>query len=536
MKQSWAPWILTLTALGLLLPYLLFSFFNIPSSDDFLYARWQREWGTVDANITCYVGWGGRYFSNLLLTTCNPLAYSTNFQHFLVPYQIHSVLLLAGLALATYYWVNMLAPGVVYPFSFALILVGFIVALLGNLAEFLYWMAGSYTYCYGLIFGLMALYYLFGVEPKVIKPQKRANHFPLLIAMLVVVVFAGICLFVFRKCIIAWLNVRPWLFLIMIAFLSGLCLLMPMSQAKQNAISKNRTLLASVCFFMSIGSNEVYAFVLVPFVGLYLLLEFWNTRKFNLLSGILLLLALLASGLNLLAPSTFARQKLQTGKTSFHITHMKSLATLLDYFATLPVIFALLVGLLIWFPAKGNFEMKAFPTAQSANKSYSVLILILSLIVVFSLSVLIPVFLSVLSGAIPDRTKNPLYFISALILLVPANQLAKYLLATFNKPKWQASAMIIAGFISIFYFGNHAKTIQYLNSGQAALSLQTDKIRFQQIAVCQSDTCIISRNPYVAPGLKSAENAVLDNDPASWKKYKDFSFATYFGKKSIIAR
>jgi len=536
MKLRYVPAVTAIFGLIFLLPYMLLGFFNVPASDDYLYARWQNDWGTVDANITCYVGWGGRYFSNLMLTTCNPLAYSSDYKDFLWLYQLHSIALLFGLIAATFLWIKVFLSAVNQSVAITFTLVGLSLALMGNVAEFLYWMAGSYTYCYGLIFALMAIYYLYGVPSNPNPLRFSASSTKLIIISLAGLLFFA-SLFVFRKPLIVWLNVRPGLFFIAILMISLACLIIPFFPKFKTYLLKYRLFLCSVCLFLAMGSNEVYAFILCPFIALLLVIEIWENRRISWSGLLLFFISTIAAGFNLFAPSTFARQKLQTDKATFDIANFESLARLLDYFSSIPFLFLFFLGLFLLFPTDGStwrlYSLKNKPLDKHRIMYHS----IFAVLLVIYLSVFLPVFLSVLAGPIPERTKNPLFFLSVLVLLIPAQQLAKNL--KFKTPVVMALAFIfisLIGFYALPFPKNYFQTVTYLSSGNARRSIELDKIRFQQIASCQSDTCFISGNSFLAPGVKSAENAVFFNDPVSWKRYKDFSFATYFGKKSIIVR
>jgi hypothetical protein len=269
-------------------------------------------------------------------------------------------------------------------------------------------------------------------------------------------------------------------------------------------------------------------------VALYALLVMLKSQKISIMPLALVAINIVAAGLNLLAPSTFARQKLQTHKAEvFDITSLKQIEELLAYFGSLPGVF--LIALSVHLAYSRVNDKKS--DNQGLVKSWEMWLPVFAFSTAVFLSVLLPIFLSMLSGPIPDRTKNPLLFLSGLMVFVLAGFGAKKL----QNSRWGFWRLIIAtvffvlGLLSIpnIYLN---RAMQHVTSGNAFASVKLDKERFLQIESCQSDTCIISVNPYYQKGLTASENAILDSDPPSWKRYKDFSFATYFGKKSIIAR
>jgi len=58
-----------------ILPFVILSYYSIPAYDDFDYALTTIENGYFQAQKIWYFTWSGRYFSQAVLTTINPLIY-----------------------------------------------------------------------------------------------------------------------------------------------------------------------------------------------------------------------------------------------------------------------------------------------------------------------------------------------------------------------------------------------------------------------------------------------------------------------------
>ena len=527
--------ILSILAILLLFPFVVLAFFNVPSSDDFAYALWQRDMGTITANLACYYGWGGRYFSNLLLTAANPLAYSTNYKSFLIPYQLHSIAMLLFLSLSFFHLFRRVTPKTEGLLPFSIFVLAFHIFFLKDSRELLFWMAGSYTYCYGLSFALMALFYLTSSENKVetdtmrIFPNKKIA---LVLAVFLTTIIA--ILWIYRKKLLLFLNPKPELFLCLIAIITLFALLLPFFQtdAKRGLLQKYS--LVALCSFLAIGSNEIFAFLLLPFFGIFLVFQMLRNMKIRLIDIVLLAISTIAAALNLLAPSTFARQKLQSGSTiSFNAFDLPQLAGLLSYFGYF-IPFSLLV-----------FSVYLFFFNKTAQKNededeYSIVVLtIFSIISIVYLLVIVPVGLSYVSGSLPDRAKSPLVILATFPLLI----LAEVIVRNYPTVLKSRNGILISGIsfllMSYFYFPfsrTWKDSIEFILSDNAQKSISTHKKRFEEIANCQSDSCIISKNSFHPLHLLNGESAIQDDDPASWKNYKNFSYAAYFGKKTIIAR
>ena len=155
-----AKWSVLVLALCLLLPVIGLMAFSFPFSDDFANATWIKKDGVIDANLACYMGWSGRYFSNIMLGVANPLSYTNDLNDVVWIYRLHSIILLLLLFVSVYLFYKRFIPGQngIGLLTISSIALG--IASLGNGFEWLYWLSGSYTYCLGFCFCLLSIIFL----------------------------------------------------------------------------------------------------------------------------------------------------------------------------------------------------------------------------------------------------------------------------------------------------------------------------------------------------------------------------------------
>jgi len=535
--RSFPPLLLLGFSLILLAPLLVLAFYNVPSSDDFSYGRWQRDWGTIGANLTCYFGWGGRYFSNLLLTAANPLGYSMDYRNFLIPYQLHSVVLMVFLVISFFHLTQRIFPRegrkVLFPFStFILSLTLF---FLKDLNELFYWMAGSYNYCYGLTFALMGIYFISeeGNKPSDFEMFRKGKWKVWLggIGLILILILTSV---LFRKSLIAFLNPRPALFLMAILGSSIGILVLPYYQKAEIRSTFLKYFLGVVCAFLAIGSNEMFAFIILP---IYFVLEgyrVFQTRRITLIQIVLILTSLIAAGLNLFSPSTLRRREQQTaGGNPFDIFDPGDVKHLLNYFNYFTG-FALLVFAVYLLFIKKREPLPSNPSSKSEG-----ILFVFAWLCLGYLLIIVPLGLSFLSGFIPDRTKNPLAILAIFPLFIII-KVSSHWLPIVYPFRW---GILAFGFFVCFAINQGSplsktwyETLSYITSPDAKKSIDLHRSRFQAILDCPDEICFISKNPFHSDSLFNGESATLVSDPESWKHFKKHSYAAFFRKKSIIAR
>lgn len=154
-KQKYFDFTLLALLLAALLPFFALSFYNIPSADDLSYLNAAKNINLYKNISNYYFGWGGRYFSSLIIFT-NPLVYGWELGYKLIPV-FTIVLLYIGLLLLvrsflknhfTKYYLN------------AMILLALIIQLFPSPVEALYWISGSLTYTIPYIILLFLIFIL----------------------------------------------------------------------------------------------------------------------------------------------------------------------------------------------------------------------------------------------------------------------------------------------------------------------------------------------------------------------------------------
>jgi len=125
-----------------ILPFIIISFFNNPTADDFCYNCQSRDLGFWNAQLSWYNDWSGRYFSSAILSI-KPLVSDS----FLI-YKLIPIILLISLLTSIYYLSSLLFVNLKKRDFFILTFFIFILYLIQmpSISQGLYWLAGSITY------------------------------------------------------------------------------------------------------------------------------------------------------------------------------------------------------------------------------------------------------------------------------------------------------------------------------------------------------------------------------------------------------
>ena len=506
--------------------FLLLSFFNCPQSDDYYYSLWMRDWGFADSNITIYFGWGGRYFSNILLTLFNPLSYSTDYQENLIPYQLHSVFHILLLCFSG----KILCQRIEFVPNPWLVLVPiiFFFQKAASLNEFLYWFAGTATYCSGVIYGLLALSAAIdlrqqskaGIKPSISLPKKPFTQIFLILSAILIVVF--------RKNFIALLNAIPLIPLILItaAITSVFAFL---NSGKLNSANKT---LVSLCFsvFASAGCSEIAGVILVICFGLFFLLQFRNTSIRDYRPALPLVISMVALGANILAPSTANREG--TVNPALINNVAKSLESALEILSglidTIPCIATALILSLLYRKHSPEISKNEIAIQVGAGLAFCLMI-----------CGILPFALWMKAGELPGRAINVLQIVSFLTLFLVFFQTGSLIRKWIPQIGFRGLAalqMILPA--SLFFTpgtNNIRLAIEDLSSGQARGFYREYCKEQEAIRNCREKVCELDPMHFKPKIISSSSNAVvLGEDPPAWVSYKNNSYAAYFGKKEII--
>ncbi len=139
-----------------ILPFIIISFFNNPTADDFCYNCKSRDLGFWNAQLSWYNDWSGRYFSSAILSI-KPLVSDS----FLI-YKLIPVLLLISLFISIYYLSSLLLVNLKKRDFFILtffILVMYLIQM-PSISQGLYWLAGSITYQLSNILAILLFCFL----------------------------------------------------------------------------------------------------------------------------------------------------------------------------------------------------------------------------------------------------------------------------------------------------------------------------------------------------------------------------------------
>ncbi len=140
-------------AFGLLVTilFLVLSFYNHPSADDFNYSMNVRQYGFFGAQQYWYTHWSGRYFATFLLSL-NPLVINS-----VSGYKMMSFLLIFLTVFSLYFFIDTVFNKARFLEKTYIVILAFFtfVMLMPSVAEGFYWMSGAYTYQIGNILTLL---------------------------------------------------------------------------------------------------------------------------------------------------------------------------------------------------------------------------------------------------------------------------------------------------------------------------------------------------------------------------------------------
>ena len=501
-----------------LLLFVVLALYNCPLSDDFYYALWMRDWGVADANISIYYAWGGRYFSNVVLTLCNSLSYSNDFSIFIRPYQLHSIT-----HILLWVWAGkILFKRIPYLSSSWLFLVPAILFLQksADVTSFFYWLASAGTYCGGAIFCMLALSAERELRSKPDSWKIPPGTFLRFTAFLAA---SGGILYLFRKVLIEFFNQHPigLLCLFLTAVLSIFFYL--------NREENKNPLLLRVCFTLSsmacAGSSELAGAILV--VCLFILF-LWDFQLKKISAYIPMLIAVLALSINILAPATANRAGTANPGTH-NWQHAASgaliiLAGIKDFLPCLPA------GLLFSAVCRISSQTHPFPDIRK--------LILFGIMALLMVDGVLPFLTLLKAGELPGRAINLHQFSMCLMLFLLSYFIGLKLFSGKGKKSF-AWILIMNVLLLTFLIIPGKKNIQNgisdLADGKAAGYYNEFCSEQLAIQACTASVCEVeplqNRPLVISSGSNSVEAGL---DPPSWVGYKNNSYAAYYGKKSIF--
>lgn len=148
-------------------PFIVISFYNHPSADDFCFSNVAMEMGFWDAQAKWYNDWTGRYFSTALLSI-GPVVNKSVLQYKILPIIIMAILFFSIVTL-----IRQISPSLSAKFCLmgACIILLLYLAGAPSIVEGFYWMPGYVTYQYGNI----ATFFLLAVMTRLYRAKENRS-------------------------------------------------------------------------------------------------------------------------------------------------------------------------------------------------------------------------------------------------------------------------------------------------------------------------------------------------------------------------
>jgi hypothetical protein len=527
LKISKGIWITSGILFSVILIWL--AFYNCPQSDDFFYGMWMQQWGFADANITIYYAWGGRYFSNIILTLCNGLGYSTDYKEFLLPYQLHSVFHIILFLLSTA--IIFLRTNSKNALWTCIIPLVFFIKDADCLSEFFYWLAGSATYCSGYIFGAIALASAIDFHNGIAGNKRmwpgrtEIIFFSVLSSLMVMITIVfGV------KPIISFLNSQPLVFLTFFWIIIGILFVL-MLRPKENSLT-----VSFLCMlfgsFASAGSSELAGALLIVCFSMLWLWFFHKKNVQNPVYNLPILIAIAALALNVLAPATANREGTVNPQILFNFTHSLTIAFQIfsKVLESIPVIFT---GAVLAI----SFGNQLISSQIKIQKQILFFILFL-----FVANFLLPFATLLKAGELPARAVNlhqlVIYVASFIFGWEAGNYLNCFPFFQSARGRLIRLSLITPAFLLFPVKTNNLfESFTDLTSGRAKVFYEDFCHEQEQIQHCNSSVCEVAPLRSKPRIISSGSNAVVsETDPQSWIQYKDNSYAAFYNKKRIFRR
>lgn len=192
-----------LVLFSLLLPFLVLSFYTVPSTDDYAFTVNTIEYGLIEAQIQSYLNWTGRY-SSVLLLSLHPLVID-----FLLGYRIVALLTFLFSLHAIYFFLKK-------TFGFSeegktlLICVALLYVYLSSMPELVqgfYWMPGTITYQLG---NILLLYFVGNIVNLQTEGIKHISWIRGIINALLIVITCGLS--ETSMVVMCYVSVSLWLY------------------------------------------------------------------------------------------------------------------------------------------------------------------------------------------------------------------------------------------------------------------------------------------------------------------------------------
>jgi len=173
-----------------IVPFIVLSFYNHPSADDFCYTNQVSRLGFWGTQSDLYMHWSGRYVSNFLLSGISYI--SIHWMNLATIVQISPLLIFAMLIGSLFYFIHALAGKSLGLTEKSVLVLAIFVSYIANCPsppEGIYWLTGTVTYQVG---GCLLLLFLGSIAKYVRAMSRRERLWLALLLLVLTVVAAGV--------------------------------------------------------------------------------------------------------------------------------------------------------------------------------------------------------------------------------------------------------------------------------------------------------------------------------------------------------
>ncbi len=264
-----------------ILPFIIISFFNNPTADDFCYNCKSRDLGFWNAQLSWYNDWSGRYFSSAILSI-KPLVSDS----FLI-YKLIPIVLIISLFTTIYYISSLLLVNLKK--RDFLILTFFILVMyliqMPSISEGFYWLAGSITYQLSNILAILLFCFLI----KLIETNDRKYLiFSIIFAFLVIgsneasmllISFIIGVIFIFKSIQQKKINFSILILLIFVIIFSAIVIKSPGNSIRASYYPNKNQIFYAI--YKSILAVKSYLGIWLPFIIVctFIFFDYFNKKN-----------------------------------------------------------------------------------------------------------------------------------------------------------------------------------------------------------------------------------------------------------------
>lgn len=261
-----------------LLPFILISYYNYPSADDFNYSAVTNNLGFWKAQVFWYLNWSGRYFSSAILSL-NPLIFNS-----IILYRSVSILLILLIFISMFYLSGSIFDNISYKqrVTLSLVFCSIYFFNMPSIAEGLFWFPGAITYQLANV-----LVILFIVSIIKMYSKNKIIFFILSVLMLFAVIGSNetsmilidllLFMFLIFNILLSKKINNPILLLFLIAIIfSAIVIFCPGNVVRESAFANNHQLFFSIKMVIQEIGNSIPATLPFAIMMLVLMIDYAN--------------------------------------------------------------------------------------------------------------------------------------------------------------------------------------------------------------------------------------------------------------------